>query len=111
MSAAEAALVWCPFPDEDTARKVAGQLLEAKVIACANILPAMTSVFEWKGEICSATECAVVLKTSAHLLDTLIKRLGEIHPYDTPAIVGWRCDAAHPSTKTWLGEVLPSQGT
>lgn len=107
MSEAQAALVWCPFPDEAAAREIAGQLLQEKLIACANIMPAVTSVFEWNGEISSETECAVMLKTSAHLLNTLIERLGDCHPYDTPAIVGWRCDAAHPLTRRWLGEVLP----
>lgn len=106
MSDPHAALVWCPFPDTDTAQRVAEQLLAEKLIACANILPQILSVFEYKGEACAETEAAMILKTSADLLEALTLRLGECHPYETPVIVGWRCDAAHPETRLWLGEVV-----
>ncbi len=104
--AAYAALTWCPFPDAETARDVSTQLLREKLIACANILPAIESVFEWEGQISSAREVAVLFKTTSGRLDHLALRLGELHPYDTPAIAGWRCDAAHPATLEWLGNTL-----
>ena len=104
MSDARAALAWCPFPDADSARSVAGRLLEERLIACANILPAIESVFVLEGEISSAQECVVLFKTTVERLDALILRLGECHPYETPAIVGWAGDAAHPRTLQWLAE-------
>jgi len=36
-------------------------------------------------------------------LEQAIERLGALHPYDTPAIAGWCCDATHPATEGWLG--------
>lgn len=106
MNAPRAALVWCPFPDVVTAREVAGQLLEEKLIACANILPAIESVFTWDGAVSTASECAVLFKTSADRLNRVVEQLGELHPYDTPAIIGWRCDAAHPKTLRWLAGTI-----
>lgn len=106
MSEPLAALVWCPFPDPQTARSVAEQLLSEKLIACANIIPQILSVFEYQGKASSEPEAAVIFKTSDDLLEALTHRLGECHPYETPAIVGWRCDATHPATRLWLGEVL-----
>ena len=103
---AEAALVWCPFPDTETARTIAGTLLEEKLIACANILPKIESVFEWKGEVSSDTESAVLFKTTAEHLDPLTKRIEELHPYETPAIVGWLVDKIPPQTLQWLNETL-----
>lgn len=105
----QAALAWCPFPDTDTARSVTEQLLAEKLIACANIMPGVISVFEWQGQASSETEAVALLKSRAELLDRLITRLGELHPYDTPAIVGWVCDAAHPLTMEWLGETIGSR--
>lgn len=102
MKKAQAAMAWCPFPDAEAARTIAARLLEAKLIACANILPHVESVFEWQSEVSSASECAVVFKTTADCLDDLVTRLGELHPYETPAILGWRCDVAHPLTLHWL---------
>ena len=99
---AAAALVWCPFPDNDSARAVAGQLLDEQLIACANILGAIESHFVWEGARATGTETAVLFKTTSECLAALVARLGELHPYDTPAIIGWRCDAAHPATMAWL---------
>jgi periplasmic divalent cation tolerance protein len=44
----------------------------------------------------------MLCKTTSECLPMVIKRLGELHPYDTPAIVGWRCDAVHPASMAWL---------
>ncbi len=104
--ASEGALVWCPFPDAESARTIAGTLLEEKLIACANILPAIESVFEWQGEVSSETESAVLFKTAAEHLDALTKRLEELHPYETPAIMGWLVDKTPPRTMEWLNETL-----
>lgn len=101
-----AALVWCPFPDSEEARKAAETLLAEKRIACANLIPAIQSIYEWQGEVASSAEVGVIFKTTASRIEGLIVRLGECHPYDTPAITAWRCDAAHPATLQWLSETL-----
>ncbi len=97
-----AALVWCPFPDADSALGVIGQLLDEQLIACANILGTIESHFVWQGARAAGTETAVLFKTTADALPHVTARLGALHPYDTPAIIGWRCDAAHPATVAWL---------
>lgn len=100
------ALAWCPFPDSATAAAACSTLLDEGLIACANMLPGMTSVFAWNGERGESTEVGVILKTDAALLERMIARLGELHPYDEPAILGWRCDAALPATAAWLGGLV-----
>lgn len=97
-----AALVWCPFPDAESARRVAGQLLDEALIACANILGPVESHFVWDGERSSSSETAVLFKSTAAHMPLVVARLGVLHPYDTPAIIGWHCEAAHPATLAWL---------
>ena len=97
------ALIWCPFPAEGEARRVAGQLLDEGLIGCANILPGMISLFQWNGERGEDTEIGVLLKTDAALLQRAVERLSQLHPYDTPAITGWRTDASSQATCNWLG--------
>jgi len=97
------ALIWCPFPDAAMAAATAKTLLDERLVACANIVPAMLSLFEWNGERGEATEAGALFKTDAALLARAITRLGEEHPYEEPAIVAWRCDAAAPATTAWLG--------
>lgn len=96
------ALIWCPFPDAGSARSVAGQLLDERLIACANILGDIESLFVWDGARASGTETGVLFKTTADCLPATVARLGLLHPYDTPAIVGWHCDMALPATVAWL---------
>ena len=102
-----AALIWCPFPDRDAARRIAGQLLADGLVACANILPEMESLFVWEGRPDSASEVGVLFKTTAARLEAAIERLGALHPYETPAIIGWHADAAHPLTMRWLEGSAP----
>lgn len=102
---AAAALVWCPFPDAESARLIAGQLLDEGLIACANILGSIESHFVWEGARMSGSETAVLFKTTSRLLDGVVARLGALHPYDTPAIIGWHCDTVHPATGAWLAAV------
>ncbi|MFN3863804.1 MAG: divalent-cation tolerance protein CutA [Erythrobacter sp.] len=100
-----AALIWCPFPDRETARTIAGAVLEEGLVACANIIGEIESLFIWQGVRDSAAETVVLFKTTAARLDAAVERLGMLHPYDTPAILGWRADAAWPATLCWLGSV------
>lgn len=100
------ALIWSPFADEDSAARVAGQLLDERLIACANILPPMRSLYLWQGERGEAVEVGVLFKTDASLLDQATARLAEIHPYETPAVLGWRADTAAHATRAWLRELI-----
>ena len=101
-----AALIWSPFESEEAAAKAASQLLDESLIACANILPGVRSLYVWQGERGEARECGALFKTEASLLDKAVARLAAIHPYEAPAIAGWRADAVPPSTAAWLGELI-----
>jgi periplasmic divalent cation tolerance protein len=96
------ALIWCPFPDRAAAERVAAQLLDEKLIACANFVDGVASVFSWNGERGAGEECGALFKTDAAVLDRAVARLDELHPYDAPAIMGWRCDSPGPATAKWL---------
>lgn len=104
MSIARGALIWCPFADEASAAAVAGRLLDEGLIACANILPGMRSLYIWKGERGEGRECGALLKTEASRLDDAVARLTALHPYDAPAVIAWCCDAASPATLAWLAD-------
>ena len=112
-SEAGAALIWCPFADAASAAEVAGKLLDERLIVCANIMPPMHSLFRWQGERGEAEECGALLKTDAALLERAARRLEQLHPYDTPAVVGWRADIASAATVSWLrarGEAESADG-
>ncbi|MDA7787627.1 divalent-cation tolerance protein CutA [Sphingomonadaceae bacterium] len=105
-SASGAAMIWCPFPDETIAEAVAGTLVEEKLVACANILGAMKSVFAWEGKLQTSSECGVLFKSSSAGLARAVQRIEELHPYDTPAIMGWNCGGAPARTKDWIADCV-----
>ena len=102
---AEAALIWCPFADEDSAAAVAGRLLDEGLVACANLIPAVRSLYVWNGERGESRETGCLFKTRADLLDAAVARIAALHPYDTPAVVGWLCGAAAEPTLAWLEQL------
>lgn len=104
-SGESAALIWCPFADRESARSIAGALLDEGLVACANIIGEVESLFIWQGARDSACETGVLFKTTAARLDAAVSRLGQLHPYATPAILGWRADAVWPATSAWLGAI------
>lgn len=96
------ALAWCPFADEDSAARVARQLLDEGLASCANLVPGLRSLYVWNDERGDARECGALFKTCSARLEALVARLDALHPYEAPAILGWRCDAASPQTLDWL---------
>ena len=96
------ALIWCPFPDRAEAEKVASRLLDEKLVACANLVDGMTSLYVWHGERGTEAECGALFKTDAAVLVQAVARLEELHPYDAPAVMGWRVDAPSAAAAAWL---------
>ena len=74
-------------PDLKTARKLAKAALEAKLIACANLIPKIESHYRWQGKLERNAEVLMILKTSNHRLSALEKLIVAQHPYDTPEFV------------------------
>ena len=96
------ALIYTVFADREDARAVASQLLDERLIACANVIGRVEALFEWDGERGEGEEIAILFKTHADLLDDAVARLEELHPYDAPAILGWRADSVGKATAGWL---------
>ena len=81
------AVVLMTVPDGDTGLSIARALVEERLIACANLVPGVTSVYRWEGEVRSDTEHLVVMKTRAELLERLFERASALHPYEVPELV------------------------
>lgn len=97
-----AAMIWSPFATSADAERVAAQLVEERLVACANIVPHLTSIFRYEGKVQQAGEAGALFKTHPHLLERATRRLAELHPYETPAVCGWMADSAPAETRSWL---------
>lgn len=77
-------VVLTTLPAEADAAALARTLVEERLAACVNVLPAMTSVYRWKGSAEEAREQQLVIKTSAARVEDVRTRLRRLHPYDLP---------------------------
>lgn len=72
----------------DEAQRIARQLLEQKLIACANLVP-VESHFWWEDKIQMAQEVLMIIKTtSAMFQEKLIEAIRQEHSYQVPEIIG-----------------------
>lgn len=77
------AIVLVTAPDLKTARELARGALEARLIACANLVPRIESLYWWRGKLESGNEVLLVLKTTRRRVPALKKFVLAHHPYDT----------------------------
>lgn len=87
----------------EDAVKLAEDLLDKKLVACAQIDGPITSIYRWQGNKECEKEYQLTLKTSSHLEDELQQELLQTHPYEVAEILGMRID--NPS-KPYLDWVL-----
>jgi periplasmic divalent cation tolerance protein len=80
-------VVLCTCPDSAQARRIADALVGEKLAACVNILPGLTSVYEWKGKLAADDEVLLIIKTAADRSDAMARRIAELHPYEVPEVV------------------------
>lgn len=86
------------------ARTLAHALVEARVAACVNILPAIHSVYRWEGRVTDDGEQLLLIKTSAERVEALRAALFERHPYDVPEFVVLAIDQTSEAYGAWLLE-------
>ncbi len=84
------------------ARAIARALLEERLIACANILPNMRSLYRWEGGVQEDEEVAMLLKTRAELVERVVARVEALHTYDVPCVVVWPIDAGADDYLAWV---------
>lgn len=103
-SAAKFAIVLVTAPDLKIARALAKAALQAKLIACANLVPKIESHYWWQGKLESAAEVLLVLKTTKASVAALEKLILAGHPYDTPEFLVLSPNAGSQKYLAWLGE-------
>ena len=69
------------------ANKIATKLMEEKLIACANIVKGVSSIFRWQGKVDKANETLLILKSKKSCFKKLVKVVKKYHSYDVPEII------------------------
>jgi periplasmic divalent cation tolerance protein len=95
-------IIFCACPDKDTAEKIARLLVSSNEAACVNILPGITSIYTWKGQIESAQEHLLLIKAHKDHYQAIETALRVYHPYELPEIIAVPIERGLPEYLHWI---------
>ena len=90
------------FPDIETARRIAQELVTERLIACANLIPGVESIYRWEGDIENASEVLVFFKLTTEGYTAFQEKLHTVHPYDVPEIICLQVADGLPHYLQWV---------
>lgn len=97
-----AVVLYVTCRDSEEARRIAADLVAARLIACANILPQHIAVYRWEGSVVESAETAMLLKTRAELVVHVSERIRSMHSYDMPGISAWPITGGNADFLNWI---------
>ena len=89
-------------PDAQVAEELGRALVSERLAACANVIPGVSSIYWWEGEVHREGEALVLLKTTASRVEALEARVVELHPYDVPEVLALPVSSGHQPYLEWV---------
>jgi len=94
-------LVTCP---PDKAQGIADALVDERVAACVNVVPSLSSVYRYKGEVHHENEAMLLVKTTKDRFEALKQAVLKHHPYELPEVIAVAVDRGHTPYLEWVIE-------
>ncbi|XP_078043934.1 cutA divalent cation tolerance homolog [Augochlora pura] len=104
-------VVYVTVPTQELAKTLSHDLVQNKLAACVNIIPQITSIYEWKGEINEDTELLMMIKTRTDLVDTLSKYVKARHPYEVCEIISLPIQNGNEDYLQWVSNIKNKNDT
>ena len=99
-----AKLLYATAGSPEEAERIATELVEQKLVACANILGFSTSIYWWEEKVTKETETVFIVKTNAELVDQVIQKIIDLHSYGCPAVVALDIEKGNPEFLKWINK-------
>jgi periplasmic divalent cation tolerance protein len=104
MSEHEYLFVSITTTSSEEAERIAEALVQERLAACVNIIPAITSIYRWQGEVHRDSEVLLIAKSRPGLFDPLVARVKELHSYEIPEIIALPITAGSKAYLKWIDE-------
>lgn len=98
----QCSVLYVTFADRAAALEIGRTLVHERIVACANVIDGMTSVYRWDGAIELADEVLLLLKTRQELVESVIDRVRQLHSYDVPCITSWPIEQGNADYLQWI---------
>ncbi|MCQ8180632.1 divalent-cation tolerance protein CutA [Methylomonas sp. SURF-1] len=99
-------LIVCTCPDANCAENLATALITEKLAACVNILPGIRSVYEWQGQIETAQEHLLLIKSRQDRYPAIESAVKKLHPYEVPEIIALDIERGSQDYLQWIDSCL-----
>ena len=100
----DALVVLVTTPSAEVAGSIARTLVEERLVACGNVVPAIRSIYRWEGAVHDDAEALLILKTERRLLPELKLRLEALHPYQVPELLALPVEDGLPPYLAWIAD-------
>ena len=90
--------------NKDNALLIARGLVEARLCACVSIIPSVTSVYVWKGDLCEEGELLLFIKAPGENFEKIEAKILELHEYELPEIIALPVEKAYTRYSDWIDE-------
>lgn len=91
-------------PSPELGETIARALVEERLAACVNVLPAMTSTYRWKGMVERDVEYQLIIKTTSAQIAAIEARIRPLHPYELPELLVLAAAGGSAAYVAWVGE-------
>lgn len=95
--------VYVTAGDLAEAKALGRALVEARLAACANVLPGITPIYWWEGKVEEGAEAVLILKTRDSLVERVIDFVTRHHSYACPCVVALPIVKGNPAFLDWIG--------
>ena len=102
-------IIFVTAASEQEAATIGKALVEEGLAACANIIPAIRSIYRWKEAIWDEGESLIIIKSRDELFERLRKRVKELHSYEVPEITALKLEKGDPAYLQWI-ETVTAKG-
>lgn len=83
-------------------------MVEKRLAACVNLIPQITSIYEWKGKIEEDSEVLMMIKTQSSLVPALTEFVRSVHPYEVAEVIALPVEQGNPPYLHWVHQVTES---
>ena len=95
-------LIYVTFGSEENAKEVAKSLVEERLVSCANIFPAIQSIYSRDDKVQEDQEIVVIFKTRSGLFSKVEEHIKQLHTYETPCIIAIQIENGSAKFLEWI---------
>jgi periplasmic divalent cation tolerance protein len=98
----ESCVVLSTCAKKDEATKIANDLVQARLAACVNLIPQITSIYRWEDKVEESHEVLMVIKTQSKLFQKVKEAISKKHSYACPEIISLPINQGSKDYLNWL---------